>query len=189
LQTQTHTMPDHAAAVRVAQPHHPSRLARLALAVALCSGCPAMAQVTSSLLVDRINTSADGREARESASSARPGDQLAYAAAYANTGKQAVRQLEATLPIPTGTTLLAGSAKPVGARASTDGLRFAGMPLKRRVKTADGRDIEELVPLAEYRYLRWLPQDLAAGASTTVMARVKLDAGPATPPVSPPAAR
>lgn len=129
-------------------------------------------EVASNLTVGRVSLAADGKEAISPADNAKPGDVLEYVATYRS--KSAVRQLEATLPIPVGTEYLPGSATPGGARASTDGVVFAAIPLKRKVKQSDGKEAEQLVPYAEYRYLRWPAQDLAAAALTKVGARVRL---------------
>jgi uncharacterized repeat protein (TIGR01451 family) len=130
--------------------------------------------VTSTLTVSRIVADASGKETRASADAAKPGDVLEYVAEYRNAGKAPARKLEATLPIPLGTELIAASAKPVEVRASLDGAKFEAVPLKRKVRRADGSTVEELVPYAEYRFLRWAPRDLAAGRSARYSARVRL---------------
>jgi hypothetical protein len=50
------------------------------------------------------------------------------------------------------------------------------MPLMRTVKQPDGKERKETVPLAEYRALRWEIGTLAAGSSTVVSLRVRIDA-------------
>jgi uncharacterized repeat protein (TIGR01451 family) len=119
-----------------------------------------------------------GRETRASAESAKPGDVIEYRADYRNAGKSTVRAVQATLPIPPGTELLAGSATPgTGLRASLDGKAYQALPLMRRVKRADGQSVEVPVPLAEYRFLRWDLGDLAAQRETSVSARVRVSTG------------
>ena len=59
-------------------------------------------------------------------------------------------------------------------RASTDGLSFRTLPLKRKAKLANGVEAEQLVPLNEYRFLRWYPGELAAGKSVSYSARFKI---------------
>ncbi len=109
---------------------------------------------------------------------ARPGDLIQYTATYRNTGKAAVRDLDATLPIPADTEYVASSARPQDAKASVDGRSFAAMPLVRRV-VRDGKSVEEPVALREYRYLRWHAAELGAGQALEFTARVKVidDAG------------
>jgi uncharacterized repeat protein (TIGR01451 family) len=141
--------------------------------------------VLSELSVQRVvvaNRNSELRESLEPAANAKPGDTLEYVARYRNQGKAPVQQLEATLPIPQGTSFVLNQAKAAPQRASLDGVRYAPIPLKRMVRQADGREVEQLVPLEEYRYVRWSPQRLAPGADLSVSARVTLisDASTAT---------
>ena len=85
-----------------------------------------------------------------------PADLLKYEVIYLNNGKSLLKQLTATLPLPVGTTYVLNSAQPTGAMASLDGKNFAVVPLKRMVKKANGTTNEQLVPLSEYRALRWV---------------------------------
>ncbi|HEX8835160.1 MAG TPA: hypothetical protein VF719_13210 [Abditibacteriaceae bacterium] len=128
--------------------------------------------VTSELKAYRI-VEKGGAEQRLSAERIAPGETLEYEAHYRNTGKRDVRALQATLPIPASLVYVAGSATP-GARASVDGTNFAGMPLKRRVKNADGTFKIVDVPLSQYRYLRWTIGSLPAGGKVSVQARARL---------------
>lgn len=142
---------------------------------------PALAQdraLESRLEARKVVVAADGKENLTGADAARPGDVIEYVATYRNTTRSPIRNVVATLPIPQNTELVAGSPRPVGARASLDGRAFAAMPLKRKV-VRDGREIEEQVPLREYRALRWSPGPIDAGQSVTYAARVRvLDDGP-----------
>jgi uncharacterized repeat protein (TIGR01451 family) len=140
-------------------------------------------QVLSELSVKRvvvIHRNSEVRESLEAAAQAQPGDTLEYVARYRNQSLVPVQQLEATLPIPQGTRLVLNTANPTNAakpapqRASLDGVRYAPIPLKRMVRQSDGREVEQLVPLEEYRYVRWSPQRLAPGADLSVSARVML---------------
>lgn len=109
------------------------------------------------------------------ATEARPGDVIEYRVTYRNPGKQAARQVNATLPVPPGgMAYLEGSATPTLIQASTDGVHFAAPPLKRDVLTRDGRRVTETIPPTEYRFLRWNLGDLAAGQAITVTARMRL---------------
>lgn len=144
------------------------------MAVCMAGTAIAADSLSNMLSVARIVSQSDGNEHSEPANSAKPGDVLEYTALYRNAGAGAVRKLEVTLPIPEGTEYLAGQAHPAGAWASIDGKTFAPQPLHRRVAKADGAMVDELVPLQEYRFLRWPPADLAAGASLECRARVKI---------------
>ena len=115
------------------------------------------------------------KEALVDATEARPGDTIEYRATYANKGKDLARKLEATLPIPADMQLIGNTARPAGALASLDNQKFEPMPLKRKVKLADGREELRDVPLSEYRALRWQLGDLAAGASQVVSARMQVN--------------
>jgi len=148
-------------------------------ALALAGALPAHAQpaakdpVEARLEVRKVARSADGRESLATADAVKPGDVLEYRVTYRNAGPQAVRDFVATLPIPAATELVAGSERPAGARASVDARDFAPVPLRRKVRR-DGREVEESVPLRDYRALRWSAPELKAGQTLTYSARVKV---------------
>ena len=116
----------------------------------------------------------DGKETLQSAATAKPGEILEEVATYTNKSKSPLKSLEATLPIPPNTELLMSSMRPANAKASADGREFFAMPLKRKARQANGVEIEQPVPLSEYRYLRWYAGDLAAEKSLTFSARFKV---------------
>jgi hypothetical protein len=118
----------------------------------------------------------DGKEVLQSAEVAKPGDTLEDVATYTNISKSALKRVEATLPIPPNTELVVTSVKPAGAKASVDGVSFSSMPLKRKIKQSNGVEVEQNIPLSEYKYLRWPAGDLAAEKSMLVSARFKLSA-------------
>lgn len=140
------------------------------------------ADVTSTLVAQRVDM-VDGKAVLRPAAQGRPGDVIDYSSTYRNGGTAVAAKLLATVPVPVGTTFIAGSAAPAAAQASTDGVRFAPMPLTRLVKLASGAERAEPVPLAEYRALRWDVGTLAAGASAVVGLRVRIDA-PTPAPVA-----
>lgn len=155
----------------------PTRL-MLALAgcVLLCSA-PAQAEqpsLSSTLQVHRVVLQADGSEALQAATAVHPGDVLQYATVFSNPGARPVQNLQASLPIPLGTELVAASSQPRVVLASLDGKVFQPMPLMRKTRRADGQWVEVAVPLAEIRALRWPEQQLAAGASLRTSARVRI---------------
>lgn len=116
----------------------------------------------------------DGKESLQSAATAKPGEVLEEVATYTNKSSGQVRSLVATLPVPMNTEPLLASVKPGNALASTDGKNFSPIPLKRKLKRADGVEIEQPVPLNEYRFFRWQAGDLAAGKSLVFSARFKV---------------
>ena len=148
------------------------------LAAALLLAQLALAQtpaVTSTLVAKRVETVA-GKQVLAPADSGKPGDTFEYAGTYRNAGPGSADRLVATIPVPTGTTFVAGSAEPAPhAQASTDGVRFASMPLLRTVRQADGSTRQEPVPLADYRFVRWELGTLAPGADAVVKLRVQID--------------
>jgi uncharacterized repeat protein (TIGR01451 family) len=121
----------------------------------------------------KVARAADGAESLVPADAVKPGDVIEYAVTYRNTGKPALTKLEATLPIPAQTEYVPGSVRPANAKASTDGRTFGDLPLKRAVKR-NGVDVEEIVPLTEYRFLRWYPGELAGEKAVTYTARVRV---------------
>jgi uncharacterized repeat protein (TIGR01451 family) len=146
-------------------------------AFAACICLPAAAQqqnpVQSKLEARKVVVAGDGKETFASADTAKPGDVIEYVATYRNSGKQPVKNLVATLPIPENTEFIAGSARPAGAKAGVSVAAFADIPLKRS-SVRNGVAIEEPVPLREYRYLRWSASELGAEKAVTFAARVKV---------------
>jgi uncharacterized repeat protein (TIGR01451 family) len=142
----------------------------------------APAPVETRLEARKVTKAADGKETFAAAESARPGDVIEYVATYRNTGKQSVTNLVATLPIPVNTEFIPDSASPANAKASTDGAAYADLPLVRKVRR-DGKDIEERVPVREYRSLRWNHGALAGEQAVKFTARVRVvdDRSPSEP--------
>lgn len=136
-------------------------------------------QITSELQVQRVET-VNGQLVYKPAPVSRPGDILEYRVTYTNHSNAAINGLIANLPIPAGTTLVDRSQLPPDALASTDGSRFAPVPLMRTVRLPDGGAHQEPVPLPEYRALRWNLGTLAPGKSAQAQARVSVNAPPAT---------
>ncbi len=132
------------------------------------------ATLTSELQVHNVVKGADGAEVLLPALRVKPGDLLQYTAVYKNADSRAVSQLVATMPIPAGTELVAASALPREVQASLDGKVFAPVPLLRKQRRADGQMVDVAVPLNEYRTLRWPDRQLAAGATFSTSARVRV---------------
>lgn len=105
-----------------------------------------------------------------------PGDTIEYQVTYQNTSGTPARNVGATLPVPAGGIVyVPNSATPAVVMATLDGERFDHVPLRRSV-VRDGRNVIETVPVAEYRALRWMLGELAAGQSVTVKSRMQLPA-------------
>jgi uncharacterized repeat protein (TIGR01451 family) len=123
----------------------------------------------------KVTREANGNEGLVPVSRVRPGEVVEYQVRYSNTSNRAVRNLQATLPIPAALEFVSGSASPAAPLASTDGKSYEAMPLKRKVVIADGTEKIVLVPTSEYRYLRWSVSQLGAGEKVTVSARARLN--------------
>ena len=134
----------------------------------------AQSDVTVNLTAQRVIASTGGKETFAPGDQARPGDVLEYRATYHNSATSRVRQLAATLPVPKGMTFVPGTASP-GVLASLDGKTFEPLPLKRRVKLADGREVVREVPASEVRWLRWPLGTLDAKTDRVVRARVRVE--------------
>ena len=140
--------------------------------------------VKAKLAVYKVTGGADNKEVLSPADKVAPDDLLEYQVVYQNNGKSLLKQITAILPIPVGTTYVTGSAKPASAMASLDGKNFATMPLKRMVKKPDGKLEEQLVPLAEYRALKWKLAELAEKNKAEVSVRVRVNQAAASSAVS-----
>jgi uncharacterized repeat protein (TIGR01451 family) len=140
---------------------------------------PAAAKPEGDLAINMVQAKVvmvNGKENLEAVNEAKPDDIIDYTAEYLNKGAKVVSALEATIPVPVGTEYVPNSAKPAPTKASTNGEKYEAVPLKRKVKQADGQEVEQLVPSKEYRFLRWSVGDLAAGKSQKFTLRVKVDA-------------
>jgi hypothetical protein len=159
-----------------------------AMYMGLGLGQAAIAQgsaVTSKLVAQRVEM-VDGKAVVKPAGEGKPGEIIEYSGTYSNGGVAAVDKLLATIPVPVGTSYIAGSSKPASAQASTDGTRFAPMPLMRSVRQPDGSERKEPVPLSDYRAVRWEIGTLSPGGNAVVSLRVRIDAPVASPPAAKP---
>lgn len=120
----------------------------------------------------------NGREVMQSAAIAKPDDVLEEVATYTNTSNLVLKSVEATLPIPPNTELVMASVKPANAKASIDGKSFSKIPLTRKVRQPNGVEVEQPVPLGEYRYLRWYPGELQPGKPMSFSARFRVANSP-----------
>ena len=135
-------------------------------------------KLVSQLKVWTVVKQADGAETLQPAETVKPGDVLQYSTVYTNPTPRAVSRLVTNLPIPVGTEWVATGTLPSTVLASLDGKVFAPVPLMRKTRRADGQWVDVPVPLNEYRSLRWPEQQLAAGASFTTTARVRVISAP-----------
>ena len=133
-----------------------------------------VATLASELKVFLVSKDAKGVETLLPTESAPPGAVLEYQATYTNLTKNVLSDLQFDLPIPNGTQFQKEGLYPQKAKASSmiAGTVFSDMPLTKVVKDAQNKDKVVLVPLADYKILRWSLAELAAGKSMTVKARV-----------------
>jgi hypothetical protein len=157
----------------------------LAMLTLLAGGVHAQTpqDVVVTMEVKKVVKADDGKESLESADQAKPGDILQYTATYTNKAKKVWRDLEATIPVPPFTEYVPGSGRPAGAKASLDGQAFQTIPLRRKVKQTDGKEVVQLVPYGEYRTLRWFVGKLSENQELKFSTRVKVlsNEAPAAP--------
>ncbi len=154
-------------------PRAKSLKALFVIAAALALYLPLQAEVKVLLIASKI-INVDGTEKKEPGDKAKPGEVIEYVAEYKNPDKSSVKDVVATLPVPTGMEYVPNTAMPSQVMASTSDGKFAPVPLKRAVRAANGKVTQELVPYWEYRSLRWNLGDMSGGASKSVRARMKV---------------
>lgn len=125
--------------------------------------------VSVELTAFQITTNSQGEATAQPVSKVKPNDVIEYRAKYTNNTSNTIKNLVATLPIPSDTQFLAKST-PSAAQASTDGVNFAALPLKRKVGSQTVN-----VPLQEYRALRWTIAEVPAGKSVVVTAQTRVN--------------
>lgn len=136
------------------------------IAVALT---PPKEPVSVELTANKLVKNAQGVTVTQPVNKVKPNDIIEYRAVYTNNTAKTIKNLTATLPIPVATQFLAKTT-PTAALASTDGVNFAAMPLKRKV----GNQIVN-VPLQDYRALRWTIAEVPAGKSVSVSAQTRVN--------------
>jgi uncharacterized repeat protein (TIGR01451 family) len=114
------------------------------------------------------------KESFVAADKVKPGEIVEYRANYANVSKAVLNAVVADLPVPKGMDYMKDSAHPVAVLATVDSKVYQPVPLKRKVKDKTGREQVLLVPLSEYRGLRWLLGSIPAGKELAVSARMQV---------------
>jgi uncharacterized repeat protein (TIGR01451 family) len=140
----------------------------------------AAGDVTTSLTAKKVLIDAKGKETFADADKVKPGDVVEYTVTVKNGTDSAITKLHPNLPIPKGAIYVPGSAKPAEVQASLDGTTYENIPLKRKVKQADGTDKLVPVPVEQYRFLRWSFAKVPAQGSVTATARVTIANATAT---------
>ncbi|MEI7831735.1 MAG: hypothetical protein WCJ56_00830 [bacterium] len=133
--------------------------------------------MTSELNAFIVTHDKDGKEVLTLAKEGHPGDIIEYQLTLTNNTDDKVKSLLATLPIPDGSEYQDQTAAPIPVLASLDGKTFATVPLTRKVKDKDGKEVTEVVPCSEYRALRWEIAEIESGKSVMTKSRVKITEG------------
>ena len=151
------------------------------------AGANSNKEIESVLTSKKVTIGADKKELLVEAKSAKPGEIIEYQATYTNKTKAGISKLTPSLPVPEGTEYLAETAKPAAIKATLGDGKFEAIPLKRKVKLPDGKEVEQEVPASRYKALQWSLGDLAPGKSVIVSARVRVsDAPNVAPPATAP---
>ena len=155
-----------------------SRLVFVMLGVGLADEASAQARqaLQGRLEQARVQLDSAGKETLAKADSVRPGDVIEYTVSYKNVSPAAVGNVALTLPIPSGLHYLPLTKLQPPSEGSLDGSTFQSLPLKRLVRQADGQTAQQIVPLSEYRALRWQVGQLDAGKEVQVAARAQVQA-------------
>lgn len=142
-------------------------------ALAMASAVSLWSEVKVVLTASKI-VQVNGNEQKLPSDKAKPGEVIEYVADYRNTDKSPVKDVQAKLPVPRGMEYLPDTANPGAVMATTDDVHYAPVPLKRKVKGADGQMKEELVPYSEYKSLRWDLGVIGPEQMKEVKARMKV---------------
>jgi uncharacterized repeat protein (TIGR01451 family) len=142
-------------------------------------------EIEAVLTSKKVTIGADKKESLIEAKNAKPGEIIEYQVTYTNKGKSTLGKVTPNLPIPADTEYQAGTAKPTLIKATLGDGKFESIPLKRKVKLPDGKEVEQEVPAARYKALQWSLGELPAGKSVTVSARVRVSDAPNVTPSSP----
>lgn len=101
--------------------------------------------------------------------SVKSGDVVEYHGLLTNTGAERVRNMTATLLLPSGATFTGQTDPALGALASLDGKQFLRMPIRQSV---NGQ--AQNVPFDKYRALQWTVQEVGIGATAVVKYRATI---------------
>lgn len=148
------------------------------LTMVLLSGAFAQSVHLDLFTVTSATVSGKATEVLTPSTSLKPGT-LAQYGVTVNTVK-AVRNAGMRLAIPAGTTYVAGSATTSDTATPTftvDGKAYSVRPMKTVTVTENGKQISREVPaeINEYRGVRWVLKNLAAGQEERLSLRVRVN--------------
>lgn len=136
----------------------------------------AQSSPVEAVLTQMLVTFENGKEVLKPVNGIKPGDVIEYRVVYTNRASGAVRDMQATLPIPQGLEYQARSAQPSQTvEVAVSGGAFGREPLMRDL----GNGKTEVVPAREYRSLRWSIAQIPVSGKAEVRARARMPA--ATP--------
>ena len=141
----------------------------------VCLNVSAQTAVVSSVLTASIVSVVDGNTVKKPASDARPGDVIEYSTTYSNNSKAPIERLQASIPIPVGTTLIEKTAFPADITGSVDTVTFRPFPLMRTITSPSGGARIEPVPLSDYRAIRWALPTIPSGQKIAVSVNVRVN--------------
>lgn len=97
-----------------------------------------------------------------------PGDILEYTFTIDNQEEEAIENLNPTIPVPKGTTIVPNTGKPSNYLVSINGRDYYPYPIE-----VDGKPVE----LSEYKGVGWNVDELKPGEKAEFQMQVKLNGG------------
>lgn len=97
-----------------------------------------------------------------------PGDILEYTFTIDNQEEEAIENLNPTIPVPKGTTIVPNTGKPSNYLVSINGRDYYPYPIE-----VDGKPVE----LSEYKGIGWNVDELKPGEKAEFQMQVKLNGG------------
>jgi hypothetical protein len=117
--------------------------------------------LSTSMEAYTISVNKDGKEVATKSAEASPQQLIEYRVTYENKSQGALKGLAVTGPIPAATQYKGGSnTTKISANfmVSIDGGKtFEGEPVKRMIKDANGKTVEQTIPASRYTHIRWTP--------------------------------
>ncbi|WP_297597668.1 hypothetical protein [uncultured Cetobacterium sp.] len=131
-------------------------------------GSVVLGEVKTQLKSMKISKSGDGKIERVEAKNVSPGDILEYTFMIDNEEQEVIKNLNPTIPVPSGTSLIPDTGKPSNYLVSVNGRDFYKYPIE-----VDGKP----VPLSDYKSVGWNVEELKPGEKLEFKVEVKLNGG------------
>ena len=123
--------------------------------------------IETTLTAEKITLNSKGKEVRESAKKANPGDIIEYTFYIDNTESMSQHQLEPSIPIPTNMVLIPKSITPIEFKVSVDGKNYVNFP----VIGENGKN----VPNSAYKSIKWNIKEIKSNEKISVKLRTKIN--------------